>query len=550
MRRVIRELSSLFTGGKISKINQPEKERLSLLIYTRKGTLKLDICLSAKFCRISAGEREESANPKVAPNFCMLLRKHLQNAEITAIEQVDFERVVYFDFNCFSEFETAKERLYLEIMGKYSNAVLTRDGVILGALKTSSLESCKRVTLTGARYTLPEKQDKANPLKYEELEEVFKEEYSDPADFIAKRVEGIATSTAADMAQVYNGKPTAKNVFDYVNDGTYSPCVIFSDGKMKDFCVRSGDKGAKSYPTLLEAQAAYYDFVTKEKSFEDEKRKLKGALSSVIKKTEKRLGQIESGLQDCETAEDVKLKGELLTANLYAVERGASFFEAVNYYDDKGGKIKIALDKQLTPAQNAQKYYKKYAKLKRTAESLTEQKTELLKKKDYLKSIDENLNSSEDMRDLIDAREELVSLSLLPKPVGEGGKNKRRETPFRTFLYMGFTVLAGRNNAQNDRLLKTLKGDDLWLHVKGYHSSHVGILSDGKTVPDEVKLFAAEVCAHYSEAREKDKAPVDFTLRKFVKKPPKAPPGFVTYTDFSTLIVAPNAHTEERKKDE
>ena len=186
LRYVVRELNDLFTGGKISKINQPEKDWLSLLIYTRKGTVKLDIGLSAKYCRVSVGENTDTPNPKTAPNFCMLLRKHLQNAEITAVGQAGFERVVYFDFKCFSEFEITPMRLYLEIMGKYSNAILVKDGVIVGALKTASLETgARRVTLSGAKYLPPEKQDKADPTDLKALADAFENKSGDAVKYIS-----------------------------------------------------------------------------------------------------------------------------------------------------------------------------------------------------------------------------------------------------------------------------------------------------------------------------------------------------------------------------
>lgn len=549
LRYVVRELEALFTGGKISKINQPEKDLLSLLIYTRSGTVKLDIDLSAKYCRVSAGESFDLPNPKVAPNFCMLLRKHLQNAEITAVKQVGFERVIYFDFKCFSEFEIADMRLYLEIMGKYSNAVLTKDGIIVGALKTASLETgARRVTLGGAKYLLPEKQDKADPTDLNALNLLFENRTGDLAKFIADRVAGIAYVTADDIAALYGENATAEQVYSYINDPEYTPCVLYRGGEAIDFKARATE-GAKERENLLKAQAEFYTYAVNKKLFADKKRRLVSALSSAEKKVEKRLAGIYEKLTECEKCEDVKLRGELITANIYALERGMSAFEAVNYYDENCGKITVELDARLTPAQNAQKYYKKYAKLKRTAQNLTAQKSESEQRLAYLKSISGNLNAAENLCDLAETEEELISLSLIPAPKTDGkkkNKNAASESPFRKFIYGGFTVICGRNNLQNDRLTKGLAPADIWLHAKTFHSSHVGILTDGKSAEDSVIKFAAEVCAYYSEAREKDKVPVDFTLKKYVKKPNGAHTGFAVYTDFKTVLVAPNAHTEDR----
>ncbi|MDE7379967.1 MAG: NFACT family protein, partial [Clostridia bacterium] len=520
-----------------------------LLIYTHNGTVKLDIGLSAKFCRISAGENGDIPNPKTAPNFCMLLRKHLQNAEILAVEQAGFERVIYFDLKCFSEFEITEMRLYLEIMGKYSNAVLTKGGVIVGALKTASLETgARRVMMSGAKYSLPEKQDKCDPTDLTALENAFAEgTLGDAAKFIADRVAGIAFVTACDMVNVYGESITAQNVYDYVNGNDYTPCVIYRNGEPIDFCARAAFGGIKR-ESILKAQAEFYGYAVRKKAFADRKRKLVSALSSAQKKVEKRLAGIFDKLSECEKCSDIKLRGELITANIYAIERGASRFSAVNYYDEKQSEIIIDLDPSLTPSQNAQKYFKRYAKLKRTETNLTAQRTECQARLDYLKTIAGNLNLAEDMRDLDETEEELITLSLLPAPKSNDKKRKKKESesPFRRYVCGDFTVLCGRNNAQNDRLVKSLAPTDLWLHAKNFHSAHVAVLCGGKQPDDSVIKFAAEICAYYSDAQANDKVPVDFTTKKYVKKPNGANLGFVVYTDFKTILVAPNAHTEDR----
>ncbi len=550
LRYICRELGGLFTGGKISRINQPEKDLLSLLIYTRNGTVKLDIDLSAKYCRVSAGERHDEPNPKVAPNFCMLLRKHLQNAEIISVGQVGFERVLYFDFKCFSEFEVTNMRLYLEIMGKYSNAVLVKDGIIAGALKTASLETgARRVMMSGAVYRLPEKQDKADPTDLDALKEAFERKCGDAAKFIADNVAGIAYVTADDIVNLYGENVTYKQVYDYVNSPDCQPCIVYRGSEAIDFKARRTD-GAKPYESLLAAQADFYTSAVLKKRFTDKKRRLLAAVNSAEKKVEKRLAQTYDKLAECDKAEEIKLKGELITANIYAVERGSDALEAVNYYDENGGTIRIELDPRLTPSQNAQKYFKRYQKLKRTALNLTVQKKESEERLAYLKTISGNLDFAEDTSDLTETEQELISLSLLPapKPTGgkKGGRRAEETAPLRKYYYGGFTVLCGRNNGQNDRLTKGLAPTDLWLHVKTFHSSHVAVLCDGKEATDEVIKFAAEICANFSEARGKDKVPVDYTLKKYVKKPGGANAGFVVYTDFKTILVAPNAHTEAK----
>ncbi len=557
LKYIAKELGELFIGGKISKINQPSKDVLSLLIYTHCGTVKLTCDLSAKYCRLSAGEKSPEVNPEVAPNFCMLLRKHLQNAEVLKVEQINLERVIRFDFRCFSEFEIAEMSLYFEIMGKYSNAILVKDGVIVGALKTASLETgARRITLGGAKYLLPASQGKTAQNDLDGMRQAFENKggYLDggAAKFIAERIAGVAYTTAADIAATYGEEVSAEQVYEYLNEGTFCPCVIYHGGAAIDFKARLSEGGVERR-SLLEAQREFYDYAVGKKIFEDEKRKLHSALASAVKKVEKRLADIYDKLGECEKAEDIKLRGELITANIYAIERGMSRFEAVNYYDENCGTVEIALDPRLSPAQNAQRYYKKYAKLKRTEQNLTARRIGEADRLDYLKTIENNLNCAENMTDLKETREELISLSLLPPPPKvKGGKQKaaKSESRFREFECEGFTILCGRNNVQNDALTKGLGQDDLWLHTKTYHSAHVGIVTGGRKPTDGVIKFAAEVCAYYSDARENGKVPVDYTLRRHVKKPKGSNAGYFEYTNQKTILVAPNAHGEERRDEQ
>ena len=545
---VTEELKSLLVGGKISKITQTDRDSLTFFIYTGKGTVKLDICLSARWCRISLTDCDKPV-PKVAPAFCMLLRKHLANAEITEIAQVPFERVVTIDFDCTSEFERLKMRLYVELMGKYSNAVLTMDGVILGALKTTAIgENTKRVLFSGVKYVLPEPQDKIPPDDLPALKTVFEYAAGDIAKFISERVKGVAYSTAVDIAETYGAGITAENVNNYICGENYSPCITFDGDEPGDFKAKSASADKKEFTTILEAQKDYYDYVYKKRTFDDAKKALISALSTAEKKLEKRLQGINEKLMDCRDAEAVKLKGELITANIYAIKRGADSFEAVNYYDAEGGKVKIALDRSLSPAQNAQKYYKRYAKLKRTQETVTLQQIETEERLDYLNSIRAHICAAESLFDLEEIREELKKIGLIKEV--ENKKQKPKLLPFRTYNVNGFTVLAGRNNIQNDRLLKHVSSSDMWLHTQGYHSSHVVIVTKGLSVPDGVLLAAAEICAYYSDGRGGTKIPVDYTLRKFVKKPPAANAGFVIYTDYKTILVEPANHSDKLTEDQ
>lgn len=544
LKYIAAELDGLLCGGKISKIVQPEKDALSILIYTRSGTVKLEICLSAKYCRISLTDREV-VPPKTAPNFCMLLRKHLQNAQIIAVRQVPFERVVYIDFSCTSEFERRQMRLYVEIMGKYSNATLTENGEIIGALKQTAIgENTRRVLFTGVRYVLPEPQDKISPDDIAGLENLLTVG-GDRAKLIADRVKGISFQTASEIVAAYGENITANELNSYILRGEIDPCVIFEDGKPTDFRVRSESLNAVKYPAVLDAQRAYYDFAARSAEFAARSRKFNAALAASVKKAEKKLALIEQRLLDCADMESVKLKGELITANIYAVKRGDDRLFAVNYYDEEGKTIEIALDKTLSPSQNAQRYYKRYAKLKRTRDNAAAQRTDALAELDYLKSLVSHVNAAEDAEDLDGIESELKECGII-KAAPERGKKTETPSYFRVFHADGFEILAGRNNLQNDKLIKKLSENDVWLHTQGYHSSHVGIVCNGRPLPDKVLCIAAEICAHYSDGRGGGKIPVDHTFRKYVKKPRGGAAGFVTYTDYKTVLVSPDGHPELR----
>ena len=541
IKYIASELKERLVGGKISKITQPYKDCLSFIIYTQKGSLKLETCLSAKGCRINLSKTEAPA-PKTAPSFCMLLRKHLQNAQITNIEQVKDERVVFIDFLCTSEFEIAPMRLYLELMGKYSNAALVKDGVILGALKQTAIgENTRRVLFSGVKYTLPAGQEKISPSDTEGLEKLFENRPADLAKFISDNIKGVAYSTALDIVLTCGENATLAEIQEYLCGGYCEPCVIFEGGEPADFKVRSADKNAKKFPSVLEAQAEYYAYVTQKDEFELKKRRILTILNSAIKKCEKRLSEESQKLLECDGAENICLKGELLTANLYKIERGMDKFEAVNYYDEEGGTITIALDKSLSPADNAQKFFKKYAKLKRTAANVSEQKAQTQSRLKYLNSIKAHLSSADCLCDLQAIEEELISCGIV-KPEAQPKKKKDVSLPPRTYLIEGFRIISGRNNLQNDRLLKKLAPNDIWLHSQSYHSSHVGIITEGKPVPDSVLLAAAEICVNYSDGKAGGKIPVDYALAKFVKKPSGGAAGFVVYTDYKTLLAQANPH--------
>lgn len=543
LRRVAKELASCLIGGKLTKIIQPDKDSVLFYLYTAKGTVKLILSTNASNARISLTSAEYGA-PAAAPNFCMLLRKYLTGATLTDLSQIAFERIIALRFHCVSDFTEADRVLYLEVMGKYSNLILTENGVILGALKTTSLEeNHKRVLFSGVPYVYPAPQDKADPETGALEEALSRFSGSDLSEFLFENVAGIARPTARLIAESYRGGDLAAHIRGYLFAGETQPCVSYANGVPTDFFAKAVP-GALPAESLSAAQDVCYTAKERAKEFADNKRKLVSVVSAHRKKEEKKLALLLDRLRECENAEENRKAGELLTANLYAVRKGMRSCEVVDYYDETCPTVSIRLDETLSPAQNAQKYYKKYAKQKRTVAAVTPQKEETMREIDYAQSVLSSLERAESLTDLAEIREELIDLGLLRF---QGKKRKEVVTPFRCYEIGGFRILSGRNNRQNDRLLKSLRAGDVWLHAQKYHSSHVGIVADGKQIPDEALSAAAEICAYYSDGGKGGKVAIDYCDRRFVKKPPKANAGFVIYTDYKTLLVEPNSHKESER---
>ena len=551
IRRLAQELDSFLVGGKVNRISQVDKDELTFIIYTKKTTVKLILSTNASNARVCLSAVEKEPAPQ-APNFCMLLRKHLQGAEILSVRQHEFERIVEIEFHCTTDFSECDRVLRCELMGKYSNILLTEKDVILGALKTTSLEeSTKRVLFPGAKYLYPEPQEKASPLDenavVERLGGFFSfrenEDQEDFAKFLFENVAGFALSTAREAVDIFlrcggvlkdlNG--VAAFLRDFCLNYPCNPCIVGS-GKAADFFAFPV-VGGREMPSLCKAEDEFYSTRESKKGFEDKKRKLENTAKAWRKKLVKKTQDTFDRLMEAEGAEENRVKGELLTANLYRVQKGDTVIEVDNWYSDSGERVKIKLDATLPPSKNAQRYFKAYNKQKRTKEVLTPMLEAEEKETAYADSVLSSVSLAETMDDLKEIEAELTLLGLLRAPKERVGGKKKAEVPFREFSVDGYKILSGRNNLQNDRLLREAAPTDIWLHTQKYHSSHVLIVTEGKTPPDEVIKKAAEICAYYSDGRDGGKIPVDYCERRFVKKPSKAKAGFVTYTEYKTALV-------------
>jgi predicted ribosome quality control (RQC) complex YloA/Tae2 family protein len=478
------------------------------------------------------------------------------------VRQYGFERIVEIDLHCVTDFSDSVRTLRCELMGKYSNVILTENGVILGALKTTALENeAHRVLLTGAKYLYPAPQEKLSPFDKDGIRaraEAFvstHEAYDEEtlAVFLFENVAGLALATArelvgrliektGDVRLVFSpsvGMPIWEFIGEFCENEPCQPCLKIVQGEAKDFFAFPVFGGEKM-PSLCKAEDEFFTRRETKKGFEDKKRKLENLARALKKKQTKKLQETLERLKEAEKAEEYRIKGELLTANLYRIEKGMASVELENWYETEGGAIKISLDTTLSPSKNAQRYFKTYNKYKRATEILTP----MLKKEEaeieYTDSVLSAIALSDDTDDLKEIETELTEMGLLrAQKERVGGKKKETAVPFREFEHDGKKILVGRNNLQNDRLLRFASPEDIWLHAQKYHSSHVIIITNGGQVCDETLLYAAKLCAYYSSGRDSGKIPVDYCKRKFVKKPSKSKAGFVTYTDYKTLLVEP-----------
>ena len=526
------ELDKLLAGGKVNKIVQPSRDEVALSIYTGKKVLKLLLNTNAQDCGayFDTGETEPPATP---PGFCMLLRKHLQGAEVLSVALLGFERIMVFTLRSASDFSDADKTLYLDVMGKYSNLILCEQGVILGALKTTALdENAKRMIFPNLPYLPPARQEKADPSDFPALQDVLSKASGDLGDFLFTRVSGLAPSTAHLIAEGYRGGDLAQYVFQYIFSDMVCPCVVERDGIPVDFHAR-GVEGARPFETLAAAQSYFYMLRRERKATEGRRRSLLQAVNAAIKKNEKRLAQTLEKRKSCENAEELRIAGELITANLHLLTRGMRGAKLENWY--AGGTTEVALDPRLTPSENAQSFFKRYRKAKRTLEMLGPLEAETRAELDYLRSLSAAVSSAQERADFDSCEEEIFAAGLVktPRP-----RKKEAQSKPRTYVCEGFTILSGRNNLQNDSLVRSASPNDLWLHARAHHSTHAVVKTGGRQVPPSIKTAAAAVCAQYSDGNG-DRIPVDCTLIKYVKKPRGSKAGFVTYSEFETLLGDP-----------
>ncbi len=560
---VVKELKENLIGGRLYKIAQPEPDELLLTIKTASGQQRLFISAGASLPLIYLTENNKQS-PMTAPNFCMLLRKHLQNGRIISITQPGLERIINIDLEHLDEMgDLCQKRLVIEIMGKHSNIIFCNDeGLIIDSIKRiSGLVSSVREVLPGKDYFIPKTQDKAEALEtsYEEFRAKLQEKPMPLFKAIYTSYIGFSPLVAQEIcyeAEIDGELPTAGleekdyqhlyKTFDAmvkkIKAEDFAPCIAYTGKEPVGFgafplsMYRSGEDRVMPYESmslLLEEYYAQKNAITRIRQKSVDLRKIvQTAIERNVKKYDLQLKQ----MQDTEKKDIYRVYGELINTYGYAVEQGAKSFEALNYYTNE--MITIPLDEMITPLENAQKYFDKYGKLKRTYEALSELTKQVKEEIDHLESIMASLDIAVAEEDLVQIKEELVASGYVQR---KGGSKKEKITskPFHYVSSDGYHMYVGKNNYQNDELtFKVATGNDWWFHAKGMAGSHVIVKTNGEEeMPDKTFEEAAKLAAYYSKAREQEKVEVDYIQKKHVKKPAGAKPGFVVYyTNYSMMI--------------
>lgn len=555
------ELNEMLVGGKITKIYQPERDEIVLFVFN-KQTHKLLISANAGVNRIHVTTMPTD-NPKVAPSFCMLLRKHVTNATITNITQMPYERVLDFALIVADDLGYKKDmHLVFELTGKTSNIILT-DGnyVILDSIKhlPQNLDA-KRIIMAGAKYQFFLPQQKIAPFDLPRIREYLANCSLPLRKTLSEVLLGVSQATVNEILcgidendhTIVNHAKVVDRIAQYkVNLQNKKPCVIIKNGTPVDVCPfdYQSVKGERVFcPTLNEAHDNFYYLLDQSQRFNNKAKSVTTVVKNAISRTEKKLSAQRQSVLEAENREIYRQYGDLILSNIWRVTAKSTSLTCENYFEDNN-PVTIPLDVQLSPQQNANAYYKKYRKLKSAYEHntlLVEENTKLLQ---YLQTIKQNLAFCVDQEDLAQIRTELVSLGLIK----EKSTNKKQPTQaVKPLCYDvgGYLVYVGKNNVQNNHVtFKLAKPTDLWLHTQKIHSSHVVIVNDkGGDLPDNVIVTAAEICAYYSQAQNGSKIAVDYTAKSNLKKPNKAPLGFVTYNVYNTILVNPNRHVELVRK--
>ena len=556
------EIAAAAVGCRVEKVHQPSREELELVLRGRNGAHKLLISARANSPKIhfTAFPPENPAKP---PMLCMLLRKHLTSALLTAVRQEGLERVLFLDFDATNEIgEPVKFTLCTEIMAQYSNIILINEqGNILDAVKRVDSEtSSLRQILPGMLYKLPPKQNKPDLFDTtgtEIAKNAAETENKAVSAAILSSVQGLSPIVCREIASRSIGEDKRT---EFLSDGEIRkigeeieklktvepyPCaVIDPSGKPLDFSFMNitqygGNAKIKPFDSFSELLDDFYFEKDRLERTKQNSAELQRLVANLIQRTARKLDVQRKELEQCADREQLKINAELIAANLYQLHKGAPFYEVYNYYTNEN--IRINVNPALTPNENSQKYYKEYRKAKTAEQMLTTLIANGEEELSYLDTVADALSRAETTAQIAEIKQELSHTGYIRSKLKPGTKAPKPLAPMEYESSDGFTILVGRNNEQNDRLsLKTASKGDIWLHTQKFPGSHTVIVTQGREVPEETLVEAAIIAAYHSRARQSSGVPVDYTQVRNLKKPQGARPGKVIYHVYSTLYVTPD----------
>lgn len=581
IRSIASELNTKLLGGKIDRVHQPENDEILFYIRNNRENFKVVLSSSSSNPRVYIANNYNKENPLKAPMFCMLLRKHLQGGVITDISQVGFERIIKISVESLDELrDKSTKNIYVEIMGRHSNIILThdKDSTIIDSIKrVPPSVSRARQILPSMTYELPPAQEKIDPIKGTSLKSFINilREFEGPIfKAIYNKFLGISPTVAKEICYRANLDIKSKgenlsrdelsslyrifsDLFTNIKNENFKPCMAIDEkiDKVIDF-------SSIDLTFFQDYKLVYDDSISKivedfyiTKDFKDRVHQktydLRKSISIKLERLYNKQKKQEKELLQAENADIYKIKGELLTAYIYMIEKGMKSIEVDNFYDENYSKMTIDLNENLTPSENSQKYFKKYTKLKTAKKELTEQMAISKDEIEYLENVLLSIENCENLEDLEDIKEELIKLGYARAPRRFKPKKEMDLTtnPNKFISSDGLTILVGKNNKQNDYLtLRIADPEDIWMHTKDIPGSHVIIKCAGCEVPDNTLFEGAMLAAYFSKGRMSSQVPVDYTMKKHVKKPSGSKPGMVIYETNNTIYVTPEEELVSKLK--
>ena len=528
---IVHEIQSL-TDGRIDKITQPEKDEIVLTLRSQGANHRLLLSCNASYPRLHFTEKSKES-PLVAPMFCMVLRKHIQGGRVRSIKQLGLERIVHINIEAHNEMGDLTEKtLILEVMGRHSNIILTEGENVLDAAKHISASISSRQVLPGRPYSSPPVQDKKDPLKLDEAS------FTKPFDYV-----GISKASAERIGDSFKD---FYEVMEDVKKANFSPFVYYRAKESPAwFAFFEREVFGQEYIQRFDSPSRLLEFFYAAKDSGDRiKQKsadLRKLVGNLIARAVKKADLQQKTLKEIAERDKLRILGELITANIYAIQAGAKHISVQNFYEDDMPMLNIELNPQKSPAQNAQIYFRKYNKQKRTAEALDVQILQNAEELAYLEAVMQSIEQAESVADLAQIRAELGDEGFVKKR--SETRNEKREKVSKPLYFVtadGFEIYVGKNNRQNDELLKFADRDDIWMHTKNIPGSHVIVRAKGGEVSMAALEAAANLAAYHSKGRDSSMVAVDYCPRKNVKKPKNAKPGMVIYDSYQTAFVTPD----------